>query len=82
MTDGLKHNYSGLTEEEFLAAYDASEYERPSVTVDMLLFTVMDQLQQNYRKLPEKSLQLLFDPKRGASLYRTMGVARWFCKYR
>ncbi|URJ45359.1 NUDIX domain-containing protein [Paenibacillus polymyxa] len=59
MTEGSKHNHSGLTEEEFLAAYDANEYERPSVTVDMLLFTVMDQLQQNYRKLPEKNLQLL-----------------------
>lgn len=59
MTDGSKHNHSGLTEEEFLALYDANEYERPSVTVDMLLFTVMDQLQQNYRKLPEKTLQLL-----------------------
>lgn len=42
-----------------MAAYDANQYERPSVTVDMLLFTVMDQLQHNYRKLPEKTLQLL-----------------------
>ena len=27
----------GLTEAEFLAAYDASKYERPSVTVDIVL---------------------------------------------
>ncbi|MEK3915933.1 NUDIX domain-containing protein [Paenibacillus sp. FSL H7-0331] len=50
---------NGLTEQEYLQAYDASIYERPSVTVDMLIFTVMNKEQDNYRKLPEKSLQLL-----------------------
>lgn len=29
---------NGLTEEEFLAAYRADRYERPSVTVDIILF--------------------------------------------
>ncbi len=29
---------NGLTEEEFLAQYDASKFERPSVTVDVVLF--------------------------------------------
>ncbi len=29
---------NGLTESEFLATYDASRYERPSVTVDNLIF--------------------------------------------
>ena len=33
-------NKQGLTEEQFLTTYDASKYERPSVTVDMLIFTV------------------------------------------
>ena len=28
---------NGLTESEFLAAYDASKFERPSVTVDIIL---------------------------------------------
>ncbi|WP_379152718.1 NUDIX domain-containing protein [Paenibacillus sp. sgz5001063] len=50
---------NGLTEEQFLQGYDAGMYERPSVTVDMLIFTVMEQAQDNYRKLSEKSLQLL-----------------------
>ena len=49
----------GLTEEEFLSAYDASKYERPSVTVDMLVFTVTDEEKENYRKLPKKVLRLL-----------------------
>lgn len=33
-------NRQGLTEEEFLAQYDPSKYERPSVTVDMAIFTI------------------------------------------
>lgn len=52
-------NKQGLTEEEFLSAYDASKYERPSVTVDMLVFTVTDEEKENYRKLPKKVLRLL-----------------------
>jgi len=35
-----RRNADGLTEEEFLAQYRPGEYERPSLTVDMLLFTV------------------------------------------
>ena len=29
---------NGLTEKEFLTQYDASRFERPSVTVDIILF--------------------------------------------
>ena len=57
-------NKQGITEEEFLKKYDASIYERPSVTVDMLIFTVMNEEKKNYRKLPEKTLKLLM-VKRG-----------------
>ena len=32
-------NKNGLTEKEFIASYDASKFERPSVTVDILIFT-------------------------------------------
>lgn len=48
-----------LTEEEFLKQYDADVYKKPSVTVDMLIFTIMDKEESNYRKLPEKSLKIL-----------------------
>lgn len=34
---------NGLTEIEFLAQYDADRYEKPAVTVDMLIFTVNPQ---------------------------------------
>lgn len=58
-TSSFIRDRNGLTEKEFLQSYDASMYERPSVKVDMLIFTVMNKEQDNYRKLPEKALQLL-----------------------
>ncbi len=60
----LLKNKQGLSEEEFLKQYDASRFERPSVTVDMLIFTVVNKDEENYRKLPEKTLKLLM-VKRG-----------------
>lgn len=63
-----KLNKQGLTEEEFLKAYDPGKFERPSVTTDMLIFTVMEQESSNYRKLPEKALKLLMI-KRGDHPY-------------
>ncbi|RCX12065.1 ADP-ribose pyrophosphatase YjhB (NUDIX family) [Anaerobacterium chartisolvens] len=60
----ILRNRQGLTEEEFLEKYDASMFERPSVTVDMLIFTVVNEEEENYRKLPEKALKLLM-VKRG-----------------
>jgi len=61
-------NKQGLSEEQFLATYDASKYERPSLTVDMLIFTVIEEQVKNYRKLPEKVLKLLLI-KRGDHPY-------------
>ena len=58
----------GLSEEQVLAQYDASKYERPSVTVDILVFTVTDEEKENYRKLSEKKLRILLI-KRGEHPY-------------
>ncbi len=55
----ILRNRQGLTEVEFLEKYDPSMFERPSVTVDMLIFTVVNEEEENYRKLPEKALKLL-----------------------
>ena len=33
-------NKDGLTEKEFLERYTPGDYDRPSVTVDMLIFTI------------------------------------------
>lgn len=37
-------NEQGLTEREFLEQYDAGDYERPSVTVDILVFAINEKL--------------------------------------
>lgn len=37
-------NEQGLTEQEFLADYEPKDYDRPSVTVDMLVFAVNEDL--------------------------------------
>jgi len=68
MQDKNLKNKQGLTEEEFLAAYDPGKYDRPSVSVDMLIFTVANEKKENYRKLPEKVLKLLLI-KRGDHPY-------------
>ena len=59
MKGKIINNRKELEEEEFLRKYDASLYEKPSVTVDMLIFTVMNEEKENYRKLPEKALKIL-----------------------
>ncbi|TBL68614.1 NUDIX hydrolase [Paenibacillus thalictri] len=57
-TEALK-DPSGLTEREFLEQYRADDYERPSVAADMVIFTVTEAAEDNYRKLPEKELRIL-----------------------
>lgn len=54
-----KVNEQGLSEEGFRESDDAGLYDRLSVTVDLLIFTVTDEEKENYRKLPEKALRLL-----------------------
>ena len=39
-----KRNADGLNEAEFLAAYSPGDYERPSVTVDVLLLRMKKDL--------------------------------------
>lgn len=48
------------SEEEFLKSYDESIYDKPSVTVDMVLFTVGEkQIDNRKRKNLEKELRIL-----------------------
>ena len=42
----------------FLALYSDSIYEKPSVTVDAVIFRISEKKNENYRKLPEKKLQV------------------------
>jgi 8-oxo-dGTP diphosphatase len=55
----LMRNKDGLTEKEFLERYDPSKFERPSVTVDMLIFTVLSKDAEDNRRLPDKDLYVL-----------------------
>lgn len=66
MRDLNKKNKDGLTEKEFLEKYVPGAYERPSNTVDMLLFTVDDLPVEG--KDPDKVLKLLLI-KRGDHPY-------------
>lgn len=55
----------GLTEEEFLAAYRPGDFARPSVAADMVIFTVTDREEENYRKIPDKELRILLIKRGG-----------------
>ena len=55
-------------DKQFLALYSDSEYEKPSVTVDAVIFRLIDKEENNYRKLPQKQLQI-FLSKRNYSPY-------------
>lgn len=52
-------NADGLTEKEFLEQYKPADYERPSVTVDMLLFTVDSKPTSNIRVNSKGELKIL-----------------------
>lgn len=45
-------------DKNFLELYSDSEYEKPSVTVDGVIFRIASVQNPNYRKLPEKKLQV------------------------
>lgn len=47
------------SEEEFLKNYDSSNFEKLSMTVDILIFSVSDGYQNNYRKLSSKHFSVL-----------------------
>ena len=50
-------------DEKFLALYSDSEYEKPSVTVDAVIFRINSEENKNYRKLPEKKLQVFLNKR-------------------
>ena len=50
-------NYT--SEEEFLKAYDSSIFEKLSMTTDILLISVSDEKQDNYRKTDNKKMSIL-----------------------
>lgn len=47
------------SEEDFLRNYDSSKFEKLSMTADILIFSVSDEIQENYRKLNKKYFSIL-----------------------
>ncbi len=47
------------SEEEFLKDYDSSIFEKLSLTADIIIFSVSDETQNNYRKLNKKHFSVL-----------------------
>lgn len=47
------------TEAAFLHSYDASAYEKPSVTTDIVVFSIGKGKRETYRQLPKRHLQIL-----------------------
>ena len=58
-----------LSEKQFSERYDPGEFPRPSVAVDIVVFTVTDARSSNYRKLSEKELCILLI-RRGGHPYK------------
>ena len=59
------------SEKEFLAEYDLSKYDRPSVTADVAAFMISSEERESYRKMPVNKLMLLLI-KRGGHPFKGM----------
>lgn len=72
-----RYRITSRDEKDFLAQYNIEAYERPSIAVDMAVFSILGiegngepmRNAENYRKLPEKKLKLLLI-KRGSYPYK------------
>lgn len=48
-----------MSEKEFLKNYNKEEFDKPSVTADIVVFSVSEEEKENYRKLTTKKLSVL-----------------------
>ena len=55
----IKSSLDIESEEDFWKSYDASEYQKPSVAVDVVAFTIDDDEKENYRKNQDKKLKII-----------------------
>lgn len=53
------------SESEFLKNYDSSKFEKMSLTADILIFSVSDEEEDNYRKRPKKHFSVLMLKREG-----------------
>lgn len=68
-------------EQSYLAQYDITKFERPSVATDIAIFSIMEEGEHdNYRKLPQKALKLLLI-KRAAYPFKDLwALPGGFCR--
>lgn len=83
-----RYKITSKDEEDFLAQYDIKKYERPSIAVDMAVFSILGmggteeamRSAENYRKLPEKKLKVLLI-RRGSYPYKNCwALPGGFCR--
>lgn len=53
------NHQKNTTEADFLKNYQVEKYEKPSVTVDVVAFTITEESEKNYRKNTDKKLKVL-----------------------
>ena len=68
-------------EQDYLKEYDISKYERPSVTTDMTIFSIMkDGERDNFRKLPQTALKLLLIKRATYPFKDSWALPGGFCR--
>ena len=77
----VSDNKNGLTEKEFLESYDVSNYDRPSVTVDMVLFSLGEKQNDTLkRKNKQKELKILLVKREEHPFIDTWSIPGGFVK--
>ena len=68
-------------EKEFLAGYDLTKYDRPSVAADVVVFSVMkDDACEDVRRLQEKKLKILLIRRGGFPYKGSWAMPGGFCR--
>ena len=68
-------------EKEFLAGYDLTKYDRPSVAADIVVFAIMaDGERDNTRKPQDKKLKILLIERGGYPYKGCWAMPGGFCK--
>lgn len=70
-----------MTRKEFLAGYDLTKYDRPSVAADVVVFSVMkDDECEDVRRLQEKKLKILLIRRGGFPYKGSWAMPGGFCR--
>lgn len=77
----MKKYEMSVEEKEFLAGYDLTKYDRPSVAADVVVFSVMkDDECEDVRRLQEKKLKILLIRRGGFPYKGSWAMPGGFCK--